>query len=108
MANKRLYTESDVAALPRGAVLSLGKEALATPAALDMAHMRGVLVSYADGKSLAGSAQPRDDALSKMLALDGTYIVTVQKGAATLTRLVDGVPTAFGSVAVPAASAKAN
>ncbi len=107
MANKRLYTESDVAALPRGAVLSLGKEALATPAALDMAYLRGVQVVYADGKAVEGRAQLRDDALTRMLAQDGTYIVTVQKGGAVIARLVDGAPAAFGSVASPGAGAPA-
>ena len=107
MANKRLYTESDVAALPRGAVLSLGKEALATPAALDMAYLRGVQVNYADGKSVEGRATSHDDALSKMLAQDGTYIVTVNKGGATIARLEGGVATAFGSVANPGAAAAA-
>ncbi len=106
MANKRLYTESDVAAMPRGAVLSLGKDALATPAALDMAYLRGVQVNFADGKSVEGRAPVRDDALSKMLAGDGTYIVTVNKGGANIARLVDGVPVAFGSVA--AGPTKAN
>jgi hypothetical protein len=99
VANKRLYTESDVAALPRGALLSLGKDALATPAALDMAYARGVQISYGDGKAIEGKIQARDDAFVRMLAQDGTYVVTVQKGGGTIVRLVDGVPTAFGSVA---------
>lgn len=98
MANKRLYTEADVAALPRGAALVLGKEALATPAALDLAFARGIAVSYADGKTVAGQPVARDESLSRMLATDGTYVVTVQKGKAIITRLVDGVPTPFGTV----------
>ena len=98
MANKRLYTEADVAAMPRGAVLSLGKAALATPAALDLAFSRGIAVSYDEGATLAGSLPARADALARMLAQDGTYVVTVQRGAAVLTRLVDGVPTPFGNV----------
>ncbi len=98
MANKRLYTESDVAALPHGATLSLGKDALATPAALDMAFLRGVCVSYADGKSVEGKPRAQGDAFAKMLAQDGTYVVTVQRGTAVLTRLEGGVPTTFGTV----------
>ena len=97
MANKRLYTESDVAALGSGATLVLGKEALATPAALDMAFIRGVRVSYSDGKSVEGKPPAQSDAFAKMLAQDGTYVVTVNKGAAVLTRLIDGVPTPFGT-----------
>lgn len=98
MANKRLYTEADVASLPRGASLVLGKQALATPAALDLAFVRGISVSYADGATVAGQPAARADALARMLAQDGTYVVTVQRGAAVLTRLVDGVPIPFGNV----------
>ncbi len=98
MANKRLYTESDVAALPRGSVLSLGKQAMATPAALDMAFVRGVRVIHGDGAESAGAPGPSDDALQGMLKQDGTYIVTVKQGQAVIARLVDGVPTPFGSV----------
>ena len=98
MANKRLYTESDVAALARGATLVLGKDALATPAALDLAFTRGVRVSYADSKSAEVAAPTHADAFMKMLAQDGTYIVTVQRGTAVLTRLEGGVPMAFGTV----------
>lgn len=98
MANKRLYTEADVAAMPRGGVLTLGKAALATPAALDLAFTRGIAVSYADGETVVGAQAARADALTRMLAQDGTYVVSVQRGAAVLTRLVDGVPTPFGNV----------
>jgi hypothetical protein len=96
VANKRLYTESDVASLARGTTLVLGKDALATPAALDLAHARGVHVSWSDDKST--EVKPRDETFAKMLAQDGTYVVTVQRGNAIVTRLIDGVPTPFGSV----------
>ena len=98
MANKRLYTEADVAAMPRGASLALGKEALATPAALDLAFARGITIRYADGATVAGDSAARADALTRMLAQDGIYVITVQQGKAVLTRLVDGVPTPFGNV----------
>ena len=94
MANKRLYTESDVAALPRGATLVLGKEALATPAALDMAFLRGVRVVH--GAAAAAEQAPAGDLLQRMLAQDGTYVVTVQQGRAAIVRLEAGVPVAFG------------
>lgn len=100
MANKRLYTESDVAALPRGAALVLGKDALATPAALDLAFTRGVRISW--GEAPSGDAKPSDDALKRMLAQEGTYVVTVQKGGAVIARLEGGVPTPFGSVSAGA------
>jgi hypothetical protein len=94
LANKRLYTESDVAALARGATLVLGKEALATPAALDMAFLRGVRVVH--GGAAATDAAPARDALQRMLAQDGTYVVTVQAGRAAIARLEAGGPVAFG------------
>ena len=57
----------------------------------------GVRVSYSDGKSVEGKPPAQSDAFAKMLAQDGTYVVTVNKGAAVLTRLIDGVPTPFGT-----------
>jgi hypothetical protein len=98
VAQKRLYTEADVAAMPRGAALVLGKATLATPSALELAFIRGITVSYADGATVDGAQTVRADALTRMLAQDGTYVVTVQRGRAVLTRLVDGAPTAFGTV----------
>jgi hypothetical protein len=97
VANKRLYTESDVAALPRGALLTLGKDALATPAALDMAFVRGVRVSYADGKSVEAKSPAQAEVLAKMLAQEGTYIVSVKSNAGVVTRLEAGVPVPFGT-----------
>ena len=104
MAKKRLYTESDVAALPRGAVLVLGKEALATPSALDLAHARGVQVRYGDAKPSEGATGSGAETWGKLLAQDGTYVVTVKAGAAIVTRLVDGVPVPFSVVPAPPAT----
>lgn len=100
MPNKRLYTESDVAALARGSTLVLGKDALATPSALDLAFARGVRVSWAEGESgTAAAAATRDETLSRMLAEDGTYVVAVRAGRAVITRLENGVPVPFGTTA---------
>jgi hypothetical protein len=98
VANKRLYTEADVAALPRGALLTLGKEAMATPAALDMAFTRGVRVSYGDGKATDTKPASRDELVAKLLAQDGTYVVSVQRGAGVVTRLEAGAPIPFGTL----------
>jgi hypothetical protein len=96
LANKRLYTESDVAALPRGATIALGKEALATPAAIDLAFARGVRVSYGEAPAAAGGEA---GALQRMLAQPGTYVVSVQPGgAAVIARLEAGLPVPFGNV----------
>lgn len=97
MAQKRLYTEADVAALGRGAVLVLGKQALATPAALDMAFRRGVIVRYGEGDDAARAPGAATGVFERMLASDGTYVVTVQQGNAVVARLEAGVPVVFGS-----------
>ena len=98
MANKRLYTESDVAALPRGGSIVLGKEALATPAALDLAFQRGVRVTYGDAKASEAAPKISSDAFAKLLAQDGTYVVSVQRGTAVITRLENGVPVPFANI----------
>ena len=48
MSSKRLITESDVLAMPKGGALRLDGRTLATPAALDAAHARGMRVVYAE------------------------------------------------------------
>ncbi|MEO6708413.1 MAG: hypothetical protein ABI054_04250 [Planctomycetota bacterium] len=93
---KRLYTESDVAAMPPGATLTLGKDALATPSAIDQAFARGVRIQYGDAKA-AAAAPTASDVFAKMLAKEGTYVVSVQGGAAVVTRLENGVPVPFGT-----------
>ncbi|MBK8178275.1 MAG: hypothetical protein IPK67_05145 [Planctomycetes bacterium] len=100
MANKRLYTESDVAALPRGAVLVLGKQALATPSALDLAYARGVRVVHGDAAA-ESTAPAGGEALARMLAEPGTYVVTVSKSGAAIVRLEGGAPVPFGNLPVP-------
>ncbi|HVS18866.1 MAG TPA: hypothetical protein VMT18_09730 [Planctomycetota bacterium] len=92
MASRRLYTETDVRALPRGAELVLGKSALATPAALDLAFERGLRVVWGEGDAGA----PVGDALARLLAGDGTYVLVVRGGRAAVSRLTDAGPVPFG------------
>jgi len=98
MAGKRLYTESDVRELPRGAQLLLGPDAIATPAALDAAFERGVQVVH----TAAGGSGPRaggapgcsdcDGCLRNLLGEDATYVVEVRGGGAVVTRLTEAGP----------------
>ena len=95
---KRLITEADVRALPAGAELVLTPDVIATPSALDLAFERRLAVVQRDGRpapARAGAALP--GALARMLAQDGTYVVEVRAGRATLTRLTAGGPVAFGT-----------
>lgn len=86
----RLFTEADVAKLPKGAELALGPDDIVTPAALDLAHLNGVRVSRGGEQPLApGSADPL---WNRMLAEDGTYVVQVVAGRAVVTRLTQAGP----------------
>ena len=93
---KRLYTEDHVRALSPGAELVLGLDAIATPAALDLAFARGVRVVY--GKVSRGtSSSPGSSLWSRMLQENGTYVVEVRGGHAEVVKLATGGPVAFGS-----------
>lgn len=81
-------------ALPRGAELVLGKAALATPAALDLAFERGLRVVWGEA-TVAGLAS---DALARLLAADGTYVLVVRSGRAQVTRISDAGPEPFGQL----------
>ena len=95
---KRLYTEMNVRELPAGSELVLGKEAIATPAALELAFARGIRVKYGDGTSTPGAsaAAPADAGLKKLLAEDGEYVVQVKSGRARVFRLASGGPVLVG------------
>lgn len=95
---KRLYTEANVRELPAGSELVLGKEALATPAALELAFARGIRVKYGDGTSTpgAGAPQPGDGLWKKLLAADGEYVVQVKAGKARVYQLGAGGPVLVG------------
>lgn len=97
MAIERLWTEADVARLPEGSELELGPGVLATPAALDLCHRRGFrVVRTAEGgqvrKASCGQASSCDcrgtcHLWKSMLATDGTYVVVVENGEPTVSRL---------------------
>jgi hypothetical protein len=93
MAARRLYTEADVRALPRGAELQLGRAAVATPAALDLALERGLRVVWGEGD---GPAPGAADGLARLLGTDGTYVLVVRAGRASVSRLSEAGPVSFG------------
>ena len=95
---KRLYTEANVRDLPAGSELVLGKEAIATPAALELAFARGIRVKYGEGTSTpaASSAAPVESGLKRLLAEDGEYVVQVRSGRARVFRLAAGGPVFVG------------
>jgi hypothetical protein len=95
---KRLYTEANVRELPAGSELVLGRDALATPAALELAFARGIRVRYGDGTSTpAASASAGGDGLWKqVLARDGEYVVQVKSGRARVFKLETGGPVLVG------------
>lgn len=95
MAARRLYTEADVRALASGSELVLGADALATPAALDLAFERGLRVVRADGSAAPQRPAPGGDGLRALLLQDGTYVVEVRAGRAHATRLTEAGPVAF-------------
>jgi len=92
---KRLYTEADVRAMPRGGELVLGADAIATPAALDLAFERGLRIVHATPGAPHERSASGHDNLQALLAQDGTYIVEVSGGRARATRLTDAGPVAF-------------
>lgn len=90
---KRLYTEACIRDMRPGSSLLLGKDALATPAALDLAFLRGVLVHYADGSEAPAMGQrPAPSPLNALLESDGTYVVEVRAGIPTVHRLTPDGP----------------
>jgi hypothetical protein len=95
---KRLYTEANVREMPAGAELVLGKDGIATPAALELAFARGIRVRYGDGTSTpgAGAAASSDGLWRKLLAADGEYVVQVKAGKARVYQLGAGGPTLVG------------
>ena len=92
---KKLVTEADVRRMAPGTrELVLGPDRIATPAALDLAFSRGMKVVYAEAGS--ASAIP-SDLWTRMKAQDGSYVVQVENGRATVTRLGPAGPEPFGS-----------
>jgi hypothetical protein len=95
---KRLYTESDVRAMARGSELVLGKDALATPSALDAAFELGIRVVRGAAKPASDAAAAAQSGLwSRMHSQDGTYVVVIKNGRASVSRLTDQGPVQLGS-----------
>jgi hypothetical protein len=99
---KRLITETDVRAMARGAQIVLDRETIATPAALDAAFQRGISVRYAGVALQQGRVQLDADIATgklwqRILAQEGTYVVQVSGGHATVSRLAEQGPVLFGS-----------
>lgn len=95
MSERRLYTEDSVRALRPGTELVLGRDALATPAALDLAYARGIIVRWEDGSTSPAAGSPASAAthgLERLLEADGDYLVQVQNGRPRLYRLTPDGP----------------
>lgn len=103
MSGRRLVTESDVRALARGAELVVPPDTILTPAAIDLAFERGVRIvrSKSDASRSGGCAcggacgGGKPCAWSKLLASDGTYVVVVKNGVASIARLTEQGPVPF-------------
>lgn len=101
MAGKRLVTESDVRALARGAELVIAPDTIVTPAALDLAFERKVrLVRAREGAAPGGGCScggscSKCGVWGKLLAGEGTYVVVVKNGVASISRLTDQGPVPF-------------
>lgn len=96
--SRALYTEADFRALAPGSTVHVGDDDLVTPAALDVAHERGLrLVRGGPGGSGAGGGKRRDCLWHKVLATPGKYLVEVSAtGDAAVWQLGDHGPVAFG------------
>ena len=98
---KQLVTEADVRRMASGArELVLGGHRIATPAALDLAFARGMKVVYEDAAgSPSGSANGPipSDLWARMKSQDGQYVVQIESGRATVSRLGSNGPELFGS-----------
>ena len=95
--SRALYTEADFRALGEGSVVHIGDDDLVTPAALDVAHERGLrLVRGGQGQAAPGGKK-RDCLWHKVLATPGKYLVEVNgSGDAAVWQLGDHGPVAFG------------
>lgn len=95
---KRLYTEANVRELPAGTELVLGRDAIATPAALELAFARGIRVRYGDGTSTAAATASAggDGWWKQLLGKDGEYVVQVKAGRARVFRLEASGPVLVG------------
>ena len=102
MPRGNLFDEARVRGLPDGGELVLGKDDLATPAALDVAFAKGIRVRWAaDGARGAGptgaaTPAPHGSVWQKMLSADATYVVEVRGGRAVVHKLTSSGPVPLG------------
>ncbi len=98
---RRLICEADVLAMAPGEVLRLDSGTIVTPAALDAAHVRGVRV-VREGERASGATRgtKKPCLWHRILETDGSYVVQVVNGRASVTRLEPGGPTPFGTDSV--------
>ena len=100
MGGKLLICERDVLAMSAGAKLHLDQGTLITPSALDCAHERGIRI-VRGGSAGGPSSGPKKDCLwHRILENDGTYVVQIVHGRATVSRLTESGPVAFGTDSV--------
>lgn len=95
MPGKQLVTERDVLALAPGGRLVLNAGRIATPSALDAAFSRGIQVIY--GEESDPPPPSNSDLWARMKAADGTFVVQVQGGRVTVSRLGPQGPEPFGT-----------
>lgn len=94
---KRLYTEANVRELPAGSELVLGREAHATPAALELAFLRGLRVQWSDGSRTPPAGPAVTESLwKKLLGEDGEYVLQVRAGHARVFKLGASGPLFVG------------
>jgi len=97
VAGRNLFDEARVRALPDGGELVLGPGDVATPAALDRAFAKGIRVRWKAERAAPAASPPAAGGpgglWNRMLAEDGTYVVSVRGGRATVHRLTDAGPT---------------
>ena len=94
MSGKDLVTESCVRQMARGQVLRLSPDRIATPSALDLAFEKGIRVVH--GEESSSDPVVTSALWQRMRAGDGTYVVVVRGGRATVTRLEEAGPRPFG------------
>jgi hypothetical protein len=94
VGGRNLFDEARVRGLPDGGELVLGPGDVATPSALDRAFAKGIRVRWRGERAAAAAAAPpaAPGLFGRMLAEDGTYVVTVRAGRATVHRLTDAGP----------------
>lgn len=93
MAGRNLFDDARVRGLPDGGELVLGPGDVATPAALDRAFAKGIRVRWKSERAAQAAPPAAAGGLwGRMLAEDGTYVVSVRGGRATVHRLTDSGP----------------